>query len=89
MREYTIKIIIAAVALYILFKITIGAVLNSYISKIDTLTNESHRIEVKEKILSEMENATKKENFFSVKEKKIISNFLNKLKKELDLDSSK
>lgn len=89
MREYTIKIIIAAVALYILFKITIGAVLNSYISKIDTLTNESRRIEVKEKILSEMENATKKENFFSVKEKKIISNFLNKLKKELDLDSSK
>ena len=34
MREYTIKIIIAAVALYILFKITIGAVLNSNISKI-------------------------------------------------------
>ena len=88
MRNYTIKIIIAAVALYILFKLTIGAILNTYISKIDTLTNETYRIEFKEKVLSEMENATKKENFFSEKEKKIISSFLNKLINELNIKTN-
>ena len=33
MREYTIKIIIALIGLYILFKITIGAVINTYAKK--------------------------------------------------------
>ena len=85
MREYTIKIIIALIAFYVLFKITIGALADNYISKIKSLTDHSQRIEVKEKILEEMKKGTEKPNFFSDEERIIISNFLNKIINELDL----
>ena len=85
MREYTIKIIIALVAAYILFKITIGSVINTYVTKIKSLKDYSQRTEIKEKILTEMKKGTKKEYFFNENERVIISNFLNKIINELDL----
>ena len=85
MREYTIKIIIALVAAYILFKITIGYVINNYVTKIKSLKDYSQRTEIKEKILTEMKKGTEKEYFFNENERVIISNFLNKIINELDL----
>ena len=85
MREYTIKIIIALVAAYILFKITIGSIINTYVTKIKSLKDYSQRTEIKEKILTEMKKGTEKEYFFNEKERIIISNFLNKIINELDL----
>lgn len=85
MREYTIKIIIALIALYVLFKITIGALVDNYISKVRSFTDHSQRIEVKEKILEEMKKGVEKPNFFSDEERIIISNFLNKIINELNL----
>ena len=89
MREYTIKIIIALVAAYILFKITIGSVINTYVTKIKSLKDYSQRTEIKEKILSEMKKGTEKEYFFNENERIIISNFLNKIINELDLKINK
>ena len=89
MREYTIKIIIALVAAYILFKITIGSVINTYVTKIKSLKNYSQRTEIKEKILTEMKKGTEKEYFFNENERIIISNFLNKIINELDLKVNK
>ena len=89
MREYTIKIIIALVASYILFKITIGSVINTYVTKIKSLKNYSQRTEIKEKILTEMKKGTEKEYFFNENERIIISNFLNKIINELDLKVNK
>tara|TARA_X000001036_G_scaffold421839_1_gene444111 strand:- start:5 stop:274 length:270 start_codon:yes stop_codon:yes gene_type:complete len=85
MREYTIKIIIALVAAYILFKITIGSVINTYVAKIKSIKDYSQRSEIKEKILTEMKKGTEKEYFFNENERVIISNFLNKIINELDL----
>ena len=89
MREYTIKIIIALVAAYILFKITIGSVINTYVTKIKSLKDYSQRTEIKEKILTEMKKGTEKEYFFNENERIIISNFLNKIINELDLKINK
>mgnify|MGYP001340142908 CR=1 FL=1 len=89
MREYTIKIIIALVAAYILFKITIGSVINTYVTKIKSLKDYSQRTEIKEKILTEMKKGTEKEYFFNENERIIISNFLNKIINELDLKVNK
>ena len=54
MREYTIKITIALIALYILFKFTVGSVINTYVTKVKSLTDYSQRTEIKDKILQEM-----------------------------------
>lgn len=85
MREYTIKIIIALIALYVLFKITIGALITSYVLKVKSFTDYSQRIIVKEKILEEMKKGNEKDNFFSNEENLIISNFLNKIINELNI----
>lgn len=89
MREYIVKIFILMIALYILFKITIGSVINTYFSKIEKLTNQKNRIEIKEKILLELKKGTEKENLFNSEEKIIISNFINKIIRELNISSSK
>ena len=89
MREYTIKIIIALIALYILFKITIGAVINTYITKIKSYTDYSQRAEIKDKVLAEMKKGSEKEFFFTENERIIISNFLNKIINELNLKISR
>tara|TARA_E500000178_G_C17031317_1_gene760724 strand:- start:3769 stop:4038 length:270 start_codon:yes stop_codon:yes gene_type:complete len=89
MREYTIKITIALIALYILFKFTVGSVINTYVTKVKSLTDYSQRTEIKDKILQEMKKGNEKENFFNEEEKVIISNFLNKIINELDLKVNK
>ena len=89
MREYTIKITIAVIALYILFKFTVGSVINTYVTKVKLLTDHSQRTEIKEKILQEMKKGNEKENFFNNEDKIIISNFLNKIIDELDLKANK
>jgi len=88
MREYILKVSIAVIAIYILFQITIGYRVDFYSSKIQSLTNQSNRIEMKEKILNEMEKGVKKENFFSVEERIIISKFINKIIKELSINAN-
>mgnify|MGYP007072305843 FL=1 len=87
MRYYILKVLIAIFALYLLFKLTIGTVLNSFNSKIEKITNQSNRIEIKEKILLEMKKGSQKENLFTKEEKIIISNFMKKVIKELNLNS--
>tara|TARA_B100001057_G_C22517245_1_gene820408 strand:- start:377 stop:646 length:270 start_codon:yes stop_codon:yes gene_type:complete len=89
MREYTLKITIALIALYVLFKFTVGSVINTYVTKVKLLTDYSQRTEIKEKILQEMKKGNEKENFFNEEEKVIISNFLNKIIDELDLKVNK
>tara|TARA_B100000242_G_C42616294_1_gene290631 strand:+ start:161 stop:427 length:267 start_codon:yes stop_codon:yes gene_type:complete len=88
MRIYIYKIIIAVVSLYILFEFTIGSRIDFYSNQIKSINDQQKRIEFKEKILKEMEKGSKKENYFSEKERIIISNFLNKIFKELKIKSN-
>tara|TARA_Y100001958_G_C20735942_1_gene226761 strand:- start:24 stop:293 length:270 start_codon:yes stop_codon:yes gene_type:complete len=83
MRQFILKTFIIFVAIYILFQITLGYRINEVSSKIKSITNQQQRIEIKEKILNEMKKGTEKENFFSDKERVILSNFINKILNEL------
>jgi len=85
MKLYVYKILIALISLYILFEFTLGSRIDLYNKKLESLSDHQLRIEFKEKILQELEKGTKKENYFSEKERKIISNFLKKIFNELDL----
>lgn len=80
--------IIALVFLYILFEFTIGSRIDFYSNQIKSFNDQQKRIELKEKILNEMEKGSKKENYFSEKERIIISNFLNKILRELKIKSN-
>jgi len=86
MKSFIQKLFISLLLLYVLFELTIG-------SRIDYFTNiftdSNSRIELKEKMKSEIRKGIKKENYFTEEERILIRDFINKIKKELDLDNSK
>ena len=85
MRLFIYKLLIVIVFLYALFEFTIGSRIDFYSKQLHSLNDNNKRIEFKEKILTEIEKGTKKENYFSEKERIIISNFIKKISDELGL----
>ena len=89
MRIYIYKLLIALFLFYIFFELTIGSRIDYFTKKINMFSDHQSRLEIKEKLKNELRKAVEKENYLTVEERVLISNFINKLKKELDLDSSK
>jgi len=87
MKTYIIKVIILFFSTYVLFEFTLAPRIDFYSKKINAIQDQSTRIKIKEKILVEMKEASKKENYFSEDERVIISNFLNKIINELEIKS--
>jgi len=86
MKSFIQKFFISLLLLYVFFELTIG-------SRIDFFTNiftdSNSRIELKEKMKSEIRKGIEKENYFTEEERILIRDFINKIKKELDLDNNK
>ena len=88
MRSFILKTFIITFAVFVLYKLTIGREIDTFSSNIKSLTNQHSRIEIKQKILSEIKKGSEKERIFSDEEREILSNFLKKIISELDLKSS-
>ena len=84
MRNYIYKVIIATIALIIVFEFTIGRKFNQ-IEKISNnfLTREGRKAMINS-LKNEMFKATKKENYLTENERVLINEFVSKIKKELD-----
>tara|TARA_Y100001970_G_C13825380_1_gene646985 strand:+ start:259 stop:531 length:273 start_codon:yes stop_codon:yes gene_type:complete len=89
MRQFLLKTLIVTAAIYILFQFTIGYRFDEITSKINFLSNQHERIQIKQKILDEMKKGTKKDNIFSEEDRVILSNFINKIILELNLSENK
>tara|TARA_E500000178_G_C16723145_1_gene618115 strand:+ start:107 stop:382 length:276 start_codon:yes stop_codon:yes gene_type:complete len=89
MRKFLLKTVIIVIAFYILFKLTIGHHIDNLYSKLNSFSSQHQRIELKQKILSEIKKGTEKEEIFSEDERVILSNFFNKILKELDINKNK
>ena len=88
MKNYIYKIIIAAIALIIVFEFTIGRKFN----KIDEISNnfltKEGRKGMINSIKNEMEKAIEKENYLTENERILINKFISKIKKELNATKS-
>ena len=84
MRNYIYKVIIAIIALIIVFEFTIGRKFNQ-IEEISNnfLTKEGRKAMINS-LKNEMFKATKKENYLTENERVLINEFVSKIKKELD-----
>ena len=89
MRLFIYKLLIALVLFYIFFELTIGAKISKIENAVYQLKDSRARDEVKDKILSEMKKANEKDKILKEDEKIIISNFINKIMSELELNSKK
>ncbi len=84
MRNYIYKILIAVIALIVVFEFTIGKTLNKITSQTDILLTKEGRKEMVNSIKIEMEKAIKKENYLKEDERILINKFINKIKTELN-----
>ena len=88
MRPFILKTFIITFAVFVLYKITIGREIETFSTNVKSLTNQHSRIEIKQKILSEIKKGTEKEKIFTDEERDILSKFLKKVISELDLKFS-
>ena len=88
MRDYVYKVIIATIALIIVFEFTIGRKFNQ-IEEISNnfLTKEGRKAMINS-LKNEMSKATKKENYLTENERVLINEFVSKIKKELSAAKS-
>ena len=84
MKDYIFKIIIATVALIIVFEFTIGRKFNQIEEITNNFLTKEGRKEMINSVKNEMAKATEKENYLTEDERILINKFILKIKKELN-----
>ena len=84
MRNYIYKIIIATIALIIVFEFTIGRKFNQIDEISSSFLTREGRKEMINAVKNEIEKATEKENYLTEDERILINKFISKIKDELN-----
>ncbi len=84
MRNYIYKTLIAVVALIVVFEFTIGKTINKINQKTEILFTKEGRKDMVNSIKIEMEKAIKQENYLDEEERRLINQFISKIKSELN-----
>ena len=87
MRSYVYKVLIASIAIILVFKLTIGKELDQINQKVSSFSTKEGRKEIVNSIKKEIQKANQKENYLDEDERILIRNFIKKLQKELSLNN--
>ena len=87
MRSYIYKVIIFALAIIIIFEFTLGKYINKFEQRLSFFTSIEGRKEIISSLKKEIQKANEKENYLDQEERVLINNFLEKIKKELELNN--
>ena len=88
MKLFLYKTLIVIFSAYVLFEFTIGQKVKRLEDKINTLNTERGREIIANKIRKEIERANQKENILTLKDRKLLSTFMNKIINELNSGNS-
>tara|TARA_Y100000815_G_C13072720_1_gene398833 strand:+ start:297 stop:569 length:273 start_codon:yes stop_codon:yes gene_type:complete len=89
MKIFVYKTLIVIFSVYLLFQFTVGLKIGEYEKKLESLIyNKQTREKIIEKVKEEIKTANQKENLFTSEERELLSNFINKIQKELSVDKS-
>ena len=87
MKIFIYKTLIVIFSVYLLFQFTVGLKIGEYEKKLESLIyNKQTREKIIEKVKEEIKIANQKENLFTSEERELLSNFMNKIQKELSAD---
>ena len=90
MKLFIYKTLIAILSVYLLFQFTVGQKIRKYEYRLESLIhNKQTRDQIIKKIKEEIKTANQKENLFTYEERELLSNFIIKIKKELNLSDEK
>tara|TARA_B100000029_G_C17224944_1_gene833203 strand:- start:437 stop:706 length:270 start_codon:yes stop_codon:yes gene_type:complete len=85
MKIFIYKTLIVVFFVFILFEFTIGSKIKKFENKIENFNSKQERQKVIDKVRKEIQRANNKENILSLEDRKLISKFINKIMKELDI----
>ena len=86
MKIFIYKALIVVFLSFLLFEFTIGQKIKKIETKIENLNSKQERERMANKLRNEIEKANKKENILSEKDRELLSKFINKIIKELNLE---
>ena len=87
MKIFIYKTAIVAVVTLIIFEIIIGSKIKSIKREISQISSEQNREKIITKIREEISKANKKESYLSEEDRKLLSTFLKKIRKELEQEN--
>ena len=88
MKIFIYKALIVVFLSFLLFEFTIGQKIKKIETKIENLNSKQERERIANKLRNEIEKANQKENILSEKDRELLSKFINKIIKELNLEKS-
>ena len=83
MKQYIYKVIIALIAVVLIYEFTIGKLIKKYTDKLNYISTKEGRKELVITLREEIKRGVKKERYLSKEDAKLINSFLNKIRKEL------
>mgnify|MGYP001251688844 CR=1 FL=1 len=84
MKTFFYKTLIIFVLVFVLFQITIGAQIRQIRAQVENIKSKENIEIIKNKLRDELKTAVNKENYLTQEDAKLINDFLNKIKKELN-----
>ena len=84
MKIFVYKTIFAVLCVYILYQFTIGKKIEYYEYKLNNLTTDQGRENIRDKIREEIKKANEKEKILNDEDKELIKKFISKIQKELN-----
>ena len=89
MRSFIYKVLIISISFVLIFEFTIGRKISSIQNKLDYLLTKEGRKEMVNKVKKEIKVANERENYLDDKERVLIKDFIEKIKKELDIKEAR
>ena len=84
MKQFIYKMVVAALAIILVFEFTIGKKISQFGGKVDAVSSKEGRKETVNKLREEIQKAVKKERYLSKEDAKLINQFISKIQKELN-----
>ena len=88
MKKFLIRTVIVIVAVFFLYQFTFGSEISNLKSTLASFSDKGKREMFKEKLKDEMKKGIQKEKYFKEEDRILISQFLKKILKELDLNNN-
>tara|TARA_B100001248_G_C27348538_1_gene440062 strand:- start:685 stop:948 length:264 start_codon:yes stop_codon:yes gene_type:complete len=85
MRDYIYKVIIFTIAIILVFELTLGKHIDKVDQQLSFFTSKEGRKEMVASIKKEIKKANEKENYLNEEERVLIRDFLQKIRRELEL----
>ena len=86
MKIFIYKTLSVMFLAYVVFEFTVGRRLDKFESRVETLKSKEQRDRTLDKIKEEIRRANNRDYILSQEDRVLISDFINKLKKELALE---